>query len=78
MTGLWTNDRDTLADLVEVCGDFTNPWDVADSLIDKGVVRMLDPDDTELVDQVRDRMWDEGIGITRLTVRKVIEALRQP
>jgi hypothetical protein len=47
MTGLWTNDREAVYRALR-------PYDrtVADALIDTGVVRVLDPDDTELVQRV--------------------------
>jgi hypothetical protein len=51
MTGLWTNDRNALAGAIwgHVGNDATA---LAQHLIDVGAVRALDPDDTELVEQV--------------------------
>jgi hypothetical protein len=98
MTGLWTNDRDTLA------SGINNPrwtWlgrraaeDIADRLIDTGVVRMLDPGDTELVERVARALAPASYGrgpelqvldrfqLTdegwRAKARAAIEALRQP
>jgi hypothetical protein len=53
MTGLWTNDRDTLADaLIINCPPLGSIWrggdEVADRLIDTGAVRTLDLDETEI------------------------------
>jgi hypothetical protein len=104
VTGLWTNDRDTLAEALlpwranqEYPADkFDRDWadEFATVLIDDGVVRVLDPDDTELVEQGAQTLWSKGLphdaGLVwdllpetarehyRVGARAVIEALRQP
>jgi hypothetical protein len=55
MSGLWTNDRDTLAKAVSTA--LRDRVTIADYLIDSGVVRVLDPDNTELVEHVAREMW---------------------
>jgi hypothetical protein len=103
MTGLWTNDHDTLARALYLTaalgtsslgiGDLVRAWDApgeggrdgwrkrADVLIGNDVVRVLDPDDTDLVGRVIDEIADElhlvDPNPERLA-RAVIEALRQP
>jgi hypothetical protein len=85
VTGLWTNDRDTLA--AGIWGhDGLDATALAQQLIDRGVVRVLDPADTELRHRVAHALADEQL--MRLTgaersaylreARAVIEALRQP
>jgi hypothetical protein len=84
MSGLWTNDRDTLA---EALRDTTLqvPRNLAQHLIDTGAVRVLDPDDmrTKIRDAISNEFsrwfWDTTIrdDIDRAT-DAVIEALRQP
>jgi hypothetical protein len=74
MTGLWTNDRDTLADACGVCTCTPGPgYDGPEEdcplhgkpefraryLIETGAVRTLDPDDTELVGQLADAIQAE-------------------
>jgi hypothetical protein len=85
MTGLWTNDRDTLATTIwgRPTGDARA---LADWIIKTGVVRVLDPDDTELRHKVAHIL--AGVPLMRLSQAKrdaylrkataVIEALRQP
>jgi hypothetical protein len=88
MTGLWTNDRDRLDE--GVCwwlsaGD--SGGRAGDYLIDSGVVRVLDPNNTELRAKIRDAiadefcrwLWDTAIleDVDRAT-DAVFEALRQP
>jgi hypothetical protein len=54
MTGLWTNNRDTLADGLIKELDWVHAPDLkwaAGRLIATGVVQVLDPDDTELVER---------------------------
>jgi regulator of extracellular matrix RemA (YlzA/DUF370 family) len=80
MSGLWTNDRATLAAGIwgHVGLDATV---LAQHLIDKGTVRVLDPDDTDLVGRIIDEIADElhlvDPSPERLA-RAVIVALRQP
>lgn len=86
MTGLWTNDRDSLIAALSghIEGDVMCSI-AADELIVVGVVRVLDPDDTELRATIRDAIadefgrwhWDFSDDIERATDH-VIEALRQP
>jgi hypothetical protein len=74
MTGLWTNDRDTLADgLMEL--DWVQ-W-AASRLISTGVVRVLDPNNTELRKRVRKVVTSNELD-TESRITAVIEALRQP
>jgi hypothetical protein len=76
MSGLWTNDRDTLADGLIKELDWVHAPDLkwaAVRLIATRAVKVLDPDDTELVERVAGRL-----GMTPAMVRAVIEALRQP
>jgi hypothetical protein len=92
MTGLWTNDRNGLAAwLSGYLRGFCN-FDAddcgakgADALISMRVVRVLDPDDTELVDHAAKAVYDIGLLVwtgsmddARRVTRAVIEALRQP
>ena len=77
MTGLWTNDRDTLAEGIDryarsVAPSEASATGVARDLIDTGAVKVLDPDNTELVAKLT-----AAIGSPSLA-RAVIEALRQP
>jgi hypothetical protein len=87
MTGLWTSGRDTLADRLNdrpLQGAVRDAPRVADYLIHTRTVRVLDPDDTELVDRLAgvlyrerqhiDYLWERA----RRDARAVIEALRQP
>jgi hypothetical protein len=81
MTGLWTNDRDSLGRwLAGFFGvDVADGEDAADDLINDGVVRVLNPDDTELVERVAKAMWSfETNEFHRDMARAVIVALRQP
>jgi hypothetical protein len=99
VSGLWTNDRDTLAEgLMRADGVDVEPGDVlddcravADALVDDGVVQVLDPDDTELVEEAAERLHRAVYGgipwgmasyfikdRRRQTVRTVIVTLRQP
>jgi hypothetical protein len=96
VTGLWTNDRDMLGLGIVACVDTSvvNPWYVTDHLLNNRVVRVLDPDDTELVDRVAAVLsmctctpgpGYEGPeedcprhGKPDLQARAVFEALRQP
>jgi hypothetical protein len=86
MSGLWTNDRDTLAEALfhayapgrktwrDASGMRRRGWlSQADRLLATGVVRVLDPDDTELVERAAHKL-----GWSAMTVRAVVEALRQP
>jgi hypothetical protein len=86
MTGLWTNDRDRL---LEACratsGD--GPRATSAYLIEQGVVRVLDPDDTELVEQVAQAIYTAHVQQLHKPgseawlypiARAVIVALRQP
>jgi hypothetical protein len=95
MTGLWTNDHDTLAETLRR-GNVPNDWRTWDQLqpeerepyllmveyaIDTGVVRVLDPDDTKLVQQMAATIrshWDSGGTRWDGMARAVIVALRQP
>lgn len=73
MTGLWTNNRDTLVAAIRPwCRTAAAAQSAARTLIDSGVVRVLDPDNTELVAKLT-----AAIGSPSLA-RAVIEALRQP
>jgi hypothetical protein len=78
MTGLWTNDHDTLADgLMEL--DWVQ-W-AASRLISTGVVRVLDPDNTELRYLIAKAIWGptgEPAPICFKQADDVIVALRQP
>jgi hypothetical protein len=56
VTGLWTNDRDTLAGALRsgLMPHYLNPVQraaVIEALLGSGAVRVLDPDNTELVEQ---------------------------
>jgi hypothetical protein len=86
MSGLWTNDRDTLNEALR--GGYTpyylNPAQraaVIEALIDTGAVKVLDPDDTELVERVATVVVEElqlvDANPERMA-RAVIVALRQP
>jgi hypothetical protein len=97
MTGLWTNDRAALAEAIfrEYTGGKESwakknqrgrgRWLVqVDRLIDSGAVRVLDPDDTDLIEQVA-RAIARSVGsptdpwsIYHSCACTVIEALRQP
>jgi hypothetical protein len=94
MSGLWTNDRDTLADALvgylagiralaegtkndEPAARFWAPRVAAD-LIDKGTVRVLDPDNTELVEQVAGTLYGGDWERARRNARAVLMTLRQP
>jgi hypothetical protein len=89
MSGLWTNDRDTLALFLSVhtLMDFGAAKRLLEQATADGVVRVLDPDDTELVNRIARVICygtePPGIAATapepwRRTARAVIEALRQP
>jgi hypothetical protein len=74
MTGLWTNDPDILVAFLQ--GLLQNDADglyAADQAIALGAVRVLDPDNTELVDQVA---RESGVELAK--IHAVIEAVRQP
>jgi hypothetical protein len=64
MTGLWTNDRATLAEGIDVhqlqCGvaDAKAARATAQFLLDWRTVRVLDPDDTELRERLTRRLFD--------------------
>jgi hypothetical protein len=88
MTGFWANDRDTLADGLSghIEGDVMCSI-AADELIATGVVRVLDPDDTELVEQVAQAIYTAHVQQLHKPgseawlypiARAVIVALRQP
>jgi hypothetical protein len=107
VSGLWTNDVDTLAEAlvgylagirslsegtknVEPAARFWAPRAAAD-LIDQRAVRVLDPDDTELVESIAKAMAGARPGsppwqllvpeiqeIHRVEARAAIVALRQP
>jgi hypothetical protein len=91
MTKWWTNDRDTLAEGLHYHCDGNPcvfPEHVADAqrLIDSGVVRVLDPDDTVQRGRVAKRLREIEVqavaGIHRdatdWAAAQLIEALRQP
>jgi hypothetical protein len=92
MSGLWTNGLDALtAALHRGPSHGYNPTceRVASHLIDSGVVRVLDPDDTELVERVAAALWVSiyrepwaqagAVGDRyRVHARAVVKALRQP
>jgi hypothetical protein len=86
MTGLWTNDRDTLVNGVATAPRY-DPDLTADHLIDSGVVRVLDPDNTELVEQVAQAIYTAHVQQLHNPgseawlypiARAVIVALRRP
>jgi hypothetical protein len=88
VTGLWTNDRDTLAGAIRE-RLYASPGSIADYAIQTGAVRVLDPDDPALVEQVAREMWAAHSGglvwDTRAPkepwmcmARAAIVALRQP
>jgi hypothetical protein len=96
VSGLWTNDRDTLADILIAELDWVHAPDLkwtAGRLIGTGAVRVLDPDDTELVERVARGLfleahpgseagWDApgvmGKAAWYTRARAVIKVLRQP
>jgi hypothetical protein len=73
--GLWTSDHDTLAEAIGWLLDNGEPdgMAIARYLTEHKTVRVLDPDDTELVERVADIALMES-----WVVRAVIVALRQP
>jgi hypothetical protein len=78
MTRLWTNDRDTLAEGLmpyTVAGEYWAPR-TADALIDSGVVRVLDPDDTELVEQTAKTIYEWHHGAEWEYAPKLVRAQR--
>jgi hypothetical protein len=83
MTGLWTNDHDTLAKALWGLPHQT-PDGLAKALIDRGYVRVLDPDETELVEQVAKGIYQhrshEVDDWTYFIPHAIgaLEALRQP
>jgi hypothetical protein len=84
MTGLWTNDRDGLAAWLSgyLRGFRISDADDcgvkgADALISMRVVRVLEPDDTELRERVRKVVTSNELD-TESRITAVIEALRQP
>jgi hypothetical protein len=83
MTGFWTDDRHALAAGIDATYRQINGYAAADHLIDTRVVRVLDPDDTELRAKIRGVISDEfGDTTSREDIDRVtdtvIEALRQP
>jgi hypothetical protein len=91
VTGLWTNDRDTLAEGLYIHSSDYMLTDAADelagALFENRVVRVLDPEDTELRQQIRRSIWAAlpASGRTVLNwanlddiARAIIEELRQP
>jgi hypothetical protein len=73
VTRLWTNDLDTLADgLAPDLVYASTRRRIAERLIDQRVVRVLDPDDTELVERTARKL-----GWSAMTVRAFIVALRK-
>jgi hypothetical protein len=85
MTGLWTTDRDTLNQGVSAWLAFGHDAEAAgDYLVNAGWVRVLDPDDTELVEQVAKGIYQhrshEVDDWTYFIPHAIgaLEALRQP
>jgi hypothetical protein len=92
MTGLWTTDRDTLNQGVSAWLAFGHDAEAAgDYLVNTGWVRVLDPDDTELVERVAATLRQAAGGWAASAssspnwptsdceiARAVIEVLRQP
>jgi hypothetical protein len=82
VTGLWTNDRDTLAEALRsgLMPHYLNPVQraaVIEALLGSGAVRVLDPDNTELVERLRSVITSNDLD-TESRIRAVIETLRQP
>jgi hypothetical protein len=86
MTGLWTNNRDTLAEALRNT-PLQMPQNLAQHLIESGVVRVLDPDNTELVEQVAQAIYTAHVQQLHKPgseawlypiARAVIVALRRP
>jgi hypothetical protein len=78
MTGQWTNDRAGLVlALDKMLPAGVNRFAVADHLL-RTVVRVLDPDDPELVELVAAAIFKPADGTYEQVARRVIEALRQP
>jgi hypothetical protein len=85
MTGLWTNDRVTLAKALWGLPHQT-PEGLAKALIERGYVRVLDPDDPVQRGRVAKRLREIEVqavaGIHRddtdWAAGELIEALRQP
>jgi hypothetical protein len=78
MSGLWTHDRDTLVTWLADSYAGPEPYEGyndarVDDLLARGDVRVLDPDNTELVERIAD-LAKTNVG----TARNVIWALRQP
>jgi hypothetical protein len=88
MTGLWTNDRDTLALFLSVhtLMDFGAAKRLLEQAKADGVVRVLDPDDTVQRGRVAKRLREIEVqavaGIHRddtdWAAGELIKALRQP
>jgi hypothetical protein len=86
MTGLWTTDRDTLAKALWGLPHQT-PDGLAKALIDTGAVRVLDPDDTDMVGKGGMAVYEAHLHRPHIPgsvlwcnalARAVIEALREP
>jgi hypothetical protein len=77
VTGLWTNDRDTLDKGVAAWLAWGGHQAAGDFLLNEGVVRVLDPNDTELVERLRSVITSNDLD-TESRIRAVIETLRQP
>jgi hypothetical protein len=89
MTRLWTNDRDTLAEALfhayapgrktwrDASGMRRRGWlSQADRLLATGVVRVLDPDDTELVEQTAKTIYEWHHGAEWEYAPKLVRAQR--
>jgi hypothetical protein len=89
MTGLWTNDHDTLAKALGrvLIDSWEEQQGHAQYLIDSGAVRVLDPDDTELRGRLAKRLREIVTHYDADSPKgdpddwaagQLIEALRQP
>jgi hypothetical protein len=72
MTGLWTNDRDTLVTWLADSYAGPEPYEGynaarVDDLLARGDVRVLDPGDTELVERGAEALWNEAQYLPRAT-----------